>query len=371
MKNHLVIFVPCLFMICVTTNSAGREEPALKDVFKKDFLIGAAINAAQFSEPAEKNCEVALIKKHFNSITPENVLKWESIHPAPGQYNFGPGDAYVEFGINSGMFIIGHNLIWHNQTPAWVFQDEKGAPLSRDALLRRMHDHISTVAGRYKGKIKGWDVVNEAVNEDGTMRQSPWLKIIGEDYLLKAFQYAHEADPKAQLYYNEYSTENMPKRAGTIALIKNLQAHGALITGIGLQGHYKLDWPAARDVEDTIETFAGLGLKVMITELDVDVLPPVTGSKAADIGMNFKLRAAENPYSNGLPATVQQALTERYADLFKIFVKHRKQIARVTFWGVTDADSWLNDWPVRGRTDYPLLFNRDCGTKPAFDAIIR
>jgi endo-1,4-beta-xylanase len=276
----------------------------------------------------------------------------------------------VEFGVKNGMFIIGHNLIWHNQTPAWVFQDEHGAPLSREALLQRMHDHISTVVGRYKGKIGGWDVVNEAVNEDGTLRQSPWLKIIGEDYLLKAYQFAHEADPNAQLYYNEYSMENAPKRAGVLALISKLQAQGAPITAIGIQGHYKMNWPAPKDVEDTIQAFAGLGLKVMITELDVDVLPPVTRSQAADVGLNFQLCANENPYTNGLPNAVQQALARRYADLFKVFVKHRGQVTRVTFWGVTDADSWLNNWPVRGRSDYPLLFGRGCETKPVFDAVV-
>ena len=180
MKNYWVTPLICLFMCCATTTSTGQQEPALKDVFKKDFLLGAAINEAHTTEPAEVNCDVALIKKHFNTITPENVLKWESIHPALDRYNWGPGDHYVEFGVKNGMFIIGHNLIWHRQTPAWVFQDEHGTPLSRDALLQRKHDHIRTVVGRYKGKIGGWDVVNEALEEDGTLRQSPWLKIIGD-----------------------------------------------------------------------------------------------------------------------------------------------------------------------------------------------
>ena len=370
MKDFSVIPVLCLFMVCAATKSCGQEEPALKDVFKNDFLIGAAINETQFSGKDNSDCEVALIKKHFNAITPENVLKWESIHPKPDRYNFGPGDRYVEFGVKNNMFVIGHNLVWHNQTPAWVFKDDKGDPLSREALLQRMHDHISKVVGRYKGKIKAWDVVNEAVGDDGKLRRSSWLKIIGDDYLLKAYQFAHEADPDAQLYYNDYSMETGPKRAGIIALIKKLQAQGAHIDGIGIQGHYKMDWPAPKDVEDTIEAFAGLGLKVMITELDMDVLPAVTGSHGADISMNFALRAKENPYTNGLPASVQQALAARYVALFKIFVKHRDQITRVTFWGVTDANSWLNDWPVRGRTDYPMLFNRDCGTKPAFNAVV-
>jgi endo-1,4-beta-xylanase len=350
MKKYLAVPLLCLLTACMATKSRRQDEPALKDVFKKDFLIGAALNPGQFSAPADGNCEVALIKKQFNTISPENVLKWESVHPWPGHYNFGPADRYVEFGVKNRMFIIGHNLIWHSQTPDWVFKDKAGAPLKRDALLQRMRDHIFAVVGHYKGKIRGWDVVNEAVDEDGTLRQSPWLKIIGEDYLLQAYQFAHEADPGAQLYYNDYSMENPPKRAGVIALIKKLQAQGAPITGIGMQGHYTMDWPAPRDVEETITAFAGLGLKVMITELDVNLLPP--------------------PGSHGLPEAMQQALARRYAELFEVFVNHRHQITRVTFWGVTDADSWLNYIPVPGRTEYPLLFGRGCAPKAAFDAVV-
>jgi endo-1,4-beta-xylanase len=371
MKKYILIPTLCLLASCAARPPGPAKEPALKDVFKKDFLVGAALTEKQFSNPGEADCEVALIKRQFNSISPENILKWESIHPGPGQYNFGPADNYVDFGVKNKMFIIGHNLVWHHQTPAWVFQDGSGAPVDRETLLRRMREHIFTVVGRFKGKIGGWDVVNEAVDEDGSLRQSPWLKIIGEDYLLKAYQFAHEADPKAELYYNEYSMENPAKRAGVIAMIKRLQARGAPITGVGIQGHYKMNWPAPRALEDTIEAFSALGLKVMITELDVDVLPPVTRSTAAETSMNIQLRAKENPYTSGLPAAVQQALAARYADLFKVFVKHRGEISRVTFWGVTDADSWLNYWPVKGRTAYPLLFGRDCETKPAFEAVIQ
>jgi endo-1,4-beta-xylanase len=370
MKNYPKPVFVAIVSICGILHASAQDRPPLKDVFKDDFLIGAALNPSQFDSATEDNCEVAIIKRNFNSITPENVLKWEAVHPAPDRYNFGPADRYVEFGVKNQMFIIGHNLIWHNQTPRWVFQDKDGKPLDREALLRRMHDHISTVVGRYKGKIRGWDVVNEAVNEDGTLRQSSWRKIIGDDYLVKAYQFAREADPDAQLYYNEYSLENSAKRAGAVALIKNLQAHGVPIVAIGLQGHYKMNWPSPREVEDTIETFASMGLKVMITELDMDVLPRATGSNGADIGMNFKLRAEENPYANGLPASVEEAVDRRYAELFKVFVKHRDQITRVTFWGVTDPDSWLNNWPVQGRTSYPLLFGRGCQARPALDAVI-
>ena len=366
-KNPLF---PALVMLLGSLLATGiQAQPALKEAFKDDFLIGVALNESQFTGPNAR--EAALAKAQFNSISPENVLKWESVHPGPDRYNFGPADSYVEFGLKNNMFIIGHNLIWHQQTPKWVFQDDKGNPISRDALLERMHNHILAVVGRYKGKVGGWDVVNEALNEDGTLRQSPWEKIIGDDYLLKAYQFAKEADPNVQLYYNDYSLENVSKREGAIALVKKLQAAGIPIAGVGLQGHYNLTWPTTNQLDETIKAFSKLGVKVMVTELDMDVLPPATRSQAAEVSMNFALRAELNPYTNGLPASVQQNLANRYADLFKVFVANRGVVARVTFWGVTDADSWRNDWPVKGRTAYPLLFNRDCQPKPAFDAIIK
>ncbi|MGA3285780.1 MAG: endo-1,4-beta-xylanase [Verrucomicrobiota bacterium] len=346
-----------------------RAQPALKDAFKNDFLIGTALNESQFT--GENPKETALIKAQFNSISPENVLKWEAVHPQPGAYNFAPADRYVEFGVENHMFIVGHTLIWHNQTPKWVFQDNKGNLVDRNTLLARMREHIFTIVGRYRGKIGGWDVVNEALDEDGQLRQSPWLNIIGEDYIAKAFQFAHEADPNAQLYYNDYLLENTPKRLGAIALIKKLESQGIHIAGVGLQGHYKLNWPTAIQLDQTIEAFAQLGMKVDITELDMDMLPPATSSRAADITMNFALQAKLNPYANGLPDSVQQNIAKRYADLFAALVKHHKDVNRVTFWGVTDADSWLNNWPVRGRTAYPLLFDRNYQPKPAFDAVIQ
>src|SRR3954469_11846612 len=207
--------------------AGSTAQPALKDVFKQDFLIGAALNPNQFSGRDARG--VGIIVNHFNSITPENVLKWALVHPRPDTYSFDGPDTYVTFGEKHHMFIIGHTLIWHNQTPAWVFQDEKGNQVDRETLLKRMRDHIHTVVGRYQGRIKGWDVVNEALNEDGTLRQSPWLKIIGEDYLVKAFQFAHEADPDAQLYYNDYSLENEAKRKGAVQLITKLKASGILV----------------------------------------------------------------------------------------------------------------------------------------------
>jgi endo-1,4-beta-xylanase len=279
--------------------TSGFAQTTLKEAFKGDFLIGAALNETQFS--GRDTNATALIKAQFNTISPEDVLKWESVHPEPDRYDFSATDRYVEFGRKNGMFIVGHTLVWHSQTPKWVFQDEKGNPVDRDTLLTRLHDHISTVVGRYKGKIGGWDVVNEALNEGGTLRKSPWEKIIGEDYLIKAYQFAHEADPQAELYYNDYSLENVSKRNGAIALIKKLQAQGVHITGVGLQGHYKMERPGLQQVDETIEAFSKLGVKVMLTELDLDVLPAATRSQAAEVSMNFVLRAELNPYTNGLP----------------------------------------------------------------------
>jgi endo-1,4-beta-xylanase len=365
----LSVFVPVAPGIDPSPDVNAIEVPALRDVFKNDFLIGAAVNQDQFTERDPRG--LSIIASHFNSITPENILKWQSVHPEPDQYSFAGPDAYVAFGEKYHMFIIGHTLIWHNQTPRWVFEDDKQHPLDRAKLLDRMRDHIHTVVGRYKGRIKGWDVVNEALNEDGTLRQSPWLKIIGEDYLIKAFQFAHEADPDAQLYYNDYSLENEPKRKGAIELITKLKAAGVPVYAIGLQGHDKLDWPTTEQEDATIAAFAKLGIKVNITELDIDVLPRANRSQGADVAMTAEARLELNPFANGLPEAMQQSLARRYADLFRVFLRHSAVIDRVTFWGVTDADSWLNNWPVKGRSSYPLLFDRSGRPKPAFEAVLQ
>ncbi len=364
-----ILLASLLLPMAFVFMTAQEHTTTLKDAFKDDFLVGAALNERQFSGEDPK--EDALIKTQFNAISPENVLKWEAVHPEPDVYNFGPADRYVAFGEANHMYILGHNLVWHNQTPKWVFEDAKGKPLSRKALLKRMRDHIFKVVGRYKGRINSWDVVNEALNDDGTLRQSQWLKIIGPDYIADAFRFAHEADPKAQLNYNDYSLENEPKRGGAIRLIKKLRAEGVPIGGIGLQDHDNMEWPTAEQEDATIAAFGKLGLKVMISELDIDVLPRATRNQGADVSMNVALQARLNPYPKELPDSMQQALAKRYVDLFRVFLKHKDVVTRVTFWGVDDADSWLNNWPVPGRTSYPLLFDRDGNPKPAFDAVIR
>ena len=352
-------------------------QPTLKEACKNDFLVGVAVNANQIFEHDQRG--VPIIKAQFNSLSPENVLKWGPVHPKPGPdgYNFGPADRYVEFGESNHMTLVGHTLVWHSQTPQWVFLADDGTNIvGRDTLLQRMHDHIQTVVGRYKGRIKYWDVVNEALAEDGTLRKSSWMKIIGEDYIAKAFEYAHEADPNAVLRYNDFSLENPAKRNGAVELIKKLQAQGVPIHAVGLQCHAKLDWPTAGQESDTIDAFAKLGLKVAITELDIDTSASSQQNRSADISLNGQIQTnavkpaaplGTNSNTNRLPDSVQQVLAQRYADLFGVFLKHRDAVTLVTFWGVTDGDSWLN----RGRRNHPLLFDRNGQPKPAFDAVIK
>jgi endo-1,4-beta-xylanase len=356
-------------IISISEKSFSQSEPVLKNVFQKDFLIGAAVNNAQFT--GRDTIGDRIIETQFSTISPENVLKWESVHPRPGVYNFKPADEYVAFGEKNHMFIIGHTLVWHHQTPGWVFEDSSKKPLTRQELLKRMQDHIQTVVGRYKGKIKGWDVVNEALNEDGTLRQSPWMKIIGEDFIEKAFEFAHEADPDAELYYNDYSLENKQKREGAIKLISKLKSEGIHITGIGDQMHAKMDWPSISQIDSTLNDFEKLGVKVMITELDIDALPYRNENHTAEISLRYQTNPKLNPYKNGLPDSVNLEMANRYADFFKTFIKHKNIISRVTFWGVRDSDSWLNNWPVPGRTNYPLVFDRNGKPKLSFYEIIK
>ena len=370
MSKKNILRLPTIVFVLTTAFALNLPaQKTLKDAFKDYFLIGAALNRAQIYEEDERGANI--VKTQFNTISPENILKWEAVHPQADKYNFEAADRYVAFGEKYGMFVIGHTLVWHNQTPDWVFKDAKGNFVSRDELLKRMREHIETVVGRYKGKIKGWDVVNEALNDDGTLRQSLWLKIIGEDYIAKAFQFAHEADPNAELYYNDYSLENEPKLKGAVKLIRQLQAAKISIKAVGLQGHNNLTFPTLAQQENAINEFAKLGIKVNVTELDVSVLSDPEGFNGAEVTMDFAMQEKLNPYKKGLPDDVRQKLATRYADLFGVFIKHRKDISRITFWNVTDGDSWLNNFPVKGRTNYPLLFDREGKPKSAFDAVIQ
>ena len=349
-------------------SSEKSKVPLLKGVFEDAFFVGAALNRSQIT--GEDAAGIELVKNQYNTITSENILKWENVHPEPDRYDFDTADQYVQFGEENEMFIVGHTLVWHNQTPQWVFQDEEGNELDREKLLERMRDHIHTVVGRYKGRIDGWDVVNEALNDDGSLRQTRWLEIIGDDYISKAFEFAHEADPDAELYYNDYSLENPEKRRGAVELVRKLLDEGIPITGVGTQGHFSLEWPSLDQAEATVAVFAELGVEVMVTELDIDILPSSTDEQGAEITRSEELDEGLNPYSNGLPDSVQQALAHRYADLFEVYYRHKDVVTRITFWGVSDGDSWKNNWPIRGRTNYPLLFDRNHQPKPAFYSVI-
>ncbi|MGA2802571.1 MAG: sigma-70 family RNA polymerase sigma factor [Verrucomicrobiota bacterium] len=341
----------------IPAGRSGISVPALKDVFKKDFLIGASVSYNQIS--GKDTNVISIIESQFNSITPENCLKWDSVHPKPNVYDFEQADRLVAFGEKNKMFIVGHILIDQEQVPDWVFRDANGRNVDRETLLNRMREHIFKVMGRYKGRINAWHVINEPIGRDGRIRKTKWSEIIGDDYITKAFEYAHEADPNVELYYNGHDMLTKEATDSIVRLVGDIKSRGGRIDGIGVQAHWKLDTPSLDEVENGIVRLSGSGVKVMITEMDITVLPRNVPRKEL------------NPYLDALPDGVQEKLAKRYGELFSIFHKHADKIARVNFWGVHDGQSWLNDWPVKGRTDYPLLFDRELHPKPAFFAVVK
>ncbi|MBN2814284.1 MAG: endo-1,4-beta-xylanase [Bacteroidales bacterium] len=345
------------------------QQPAtLKDALKGKFYIGTALNTAQITEKDTASCGV--IREHFNAIVAENCMKSGPIQPKEGAFDFKLADQFVAFGEKNNKHITGHALIWHSQAPRWFFKDTLGNDVSREVLIERMKKHIYTVVGRYKGKVKGWDVVNEAIEDDGSYRKSKFYQILGEDFIKLAFQFAHEADPDAELYYNDYSMALEGRRNGVVAMVRKLQEAGLRIDAIGMQCHVGLDYPDLVEFEKSIQAFAALGVKVMITEMDLSVLPMPDYKVGADVNARFEYQKTLNPYAEGLPDSVNTAFENRYLDFFKLFLKHQDVITRVTLWGVNDANSWKNNWPVRGRTDYPLLFDRKNQPKPVVQKII-
>lgn len=363
-KESLYLFARQLFKPDETESGSS----SLKDALGGKFLIGAALSNRQIA--GNSRAEMDVVKTHFNSIVAENCMKSGNIHPRENEYNFTLPDRFVEFGLNNNLHITGHTLIWHSQAPQWFFQNSEGGEVSREELIKRMQEHIHTVVGRYKGKVKGWDVVNEAILDDGSLRKSKFYQIIGEDYIELAFKFAHEADPEAELYYNDYSMANPGKRKGVVAMVRKLQEKGIRIDGIGMQGHIGLTHPDIQDFEQSIKAFAGLGVDVMITEMDISVLPSPDRNVGAEVSATFEYKQKLNPYTEGLPEDVNKKLETRYLDFFKLFLEHSDVISRVTLWGVNDGNSWKNNWPVRGRTDYPLLFDRQNQAKPAVGKII-
>jgi endo-1,4-beta-xylanase len=342
--------------------------PSMRKAFKDKFLIGAAVNTRQVVSTDPK--VINAIRNNFSALVPENCMKPEEIHPKKDLYDWRDADALVELAQKNGQVLTGHCLVWHSQVPYWFFKDDLGQMVTRDELIARMKDHITNVVQHFKGKIKGWDVVNEAVMEDGSLRKSHFYNIIGPDFIKLAFQFAHEADPNVELYYNDYGMDNPAKREGVIKLVRELKAAGCRIDGIGMQSHVAFD-TNLDEYEKSIVAYAAEGVKVMVTELDLSVLPWPQGNYGAAVETNFEYMKEMNPYTDGLPAEKAQEQTDFFVKLFGIYLKHADIIDRVTFWGVTDGDSWKNGWPMPGRTDYPLAIDRNYQPKPFVDAIIK
>jgi endo-1,4-beta-xylanase len=352
----LAAFSFCLILIIVFSFRSQREN-SLKDLFEGSFYIGAALNLAEVSGTEVR--ALPTLKQHFNSISPENGLKWVKVHPEPDTYDFSYGDKYVALGESLDAFVVGHTLVWHEQIPDWVFENSDGSSKTKAELLTTLESHIEKVMGRYRGKIHGWDVVNEAIEDDGEFRNTKWYAIAGVDYIKTAFRKANQTDPNAELYYNDYSVFLPKKRAAILKLANEMRGEGIRIDGIGMQGHYMINSPTIEEIEKGIVEIHEAGFKVMITELDVDVLKRPKEAIGADLSKTYKFQEEFNPYVNGLPAEVETKLINRYRDIFSVFYKHRDKISRVTFWGIQDGESWLNNWPVKGRTNYPLLFDRN------------
>ncbi|TDD99513.1 endo-1,4-beta-xylanase [Flavobacterium cellulosilyticum] len=348
---------------CSSVQKKTDSTVSLKNAFSGDFYIGTALDESQIEEKDPKVTK--LISTEFNAITSENIMKSMFVHPEKDKFNFETTDKYVAFGKKHKMFIHGHTLIWHSQLPKWFSEIKDSAEMNA-----ALENHITTIVKKYKGQIDSWDVVNEAVNDDGSLRKSVFLKVLGEDFIAKSFQLAAAADPKVDLYYNDYSMTNPAKREGVIRMVKKIQEKGVKIDGIGMQGHWHLDSPKIEEIEKSIIAYSNLGVKVSITELDVSVLPSPYGLQGADVSQRFENNEKMNPYPKTLPDSMQVKLAQRYNEIFKLFLKHKDKISRVTFWGVNDSQSWLNNFPIRGRTDYPLLFDTNLEPKKAYYQVL-
>ncbi|SDZ73243.1 endo-1,4-beta-xylanase [Arachidicoccus rhizosphaerae] len=333
----------------------AAPQPGLKDYYKDYFPVGVAVNSRNIKGP-----EAALILKEYNSVTPENDMKMGPVHPAADQYNFAPVDSIVAFARRHGLKVRGHNLCWHEQTPDWLFKDAGGGEVAKSVLLSRLRDHIRTVVSRYKKDVYCWDVVNEAISDDSTelLRKSPWLKIIGPSFIDSAFWYAHRADPKAELYYNDYNVVFPEKAKRIYTLLKGLKQRGVPITGIGIQAHWSVYQPTEQQLRSTLDLFKSLGLKIQITELDVSVFPWEKNKRAL-------LPKDQIRYQG----QVEDRQTAFYKMIFKVFRDYKGVISGVTFWNVSDRDTWLNYYPVEGRKNYPLLFDSALKRKPAYQAV--
>ena len=369
MKKITTLALGLLLASAAFAQKGNKAEvlPSLQSTLGKHFLIGVAVDTRlpAGQDPAAE----AVVKEQFNQVVAENCMKGEENHPEVNRFDFTDGDKLVDWAERNGKTVIGHCLVWHSQPPKWMFTDANGKPVSREVLIGRMYNHIMTVVTHYKGKIKGWDVVNEAFEDDGSYRKSPYYNIIGPEFIELAFQFAHEADPNVELYYNDYSTSKPGKREAICKLVRSLKSKGLRIDAVGMQSHNGYNYPDYAEYEKSIEAFAAEGVKVMMTELDVNMLPNPEGFGGAEISQNFELQAKYNPYVKGLDKKAQKLFNQRYLDLFKIIERHKDVISRVTFWGVNDGHTWLNDWPIKGRTNYPTLIDRNNQLKPVVKEI--
>ena len=366
LKNWLFVAVLVFTASCNTPDSS---EEGLKDALEGKFIIGTAMNAPMMT--GRDTASINIIHKHFNSVVAENCMKSGLIQPKEGEFDFVLPDKFIEFAEQHDLYTVGHCLIWHSQAPRWLFVDEEGNDVSRDILIERMKTHIFTVVERYKGKVDCWDVVNEAIEDDGSWRNTKFYQILGEEYVELAFKFAHEADPDAELIYNDYSMFHKGRREGVVKLVNDLKAKGIRVDGIGMQAHSGMDNPPLDEFEKSIIAFAETGADVHVTEMDITAIPFPDRRVGADVSASFEYQQRMNPYANGLTDSARVALHDRYLDFFELFLKHEDKIKRVTLWGVTDQQSWRNYWPIRGRTDYPLLFDREYKAKPIVEAIIK
>lgn len=346
----------CLNLGFQNSYSQTNTEKGLKDYYKDYFPIGVAV--------APKNLagdEAPFIKKQFNSITAENAMKMESLQPQESIFYWKMADSIVNFAVNNGLKVRGHNLCWHEQAPKWFFTDKNEKNVSREVLLQRLRTHIHTVVGRYKGKIYAWDVVNEAIddNPNNFLRQTKWTEIIGDDFIAKAFEYAHEADPNAKLFYNDYNTERPEKRERVYKLLKQLKDKGVPIHGVGLQAHWSIFEPSKNELRTALEKYSSLGLAIEITELDVSVYQWEKEKRALKPGEKFDFTPE-----------LAQKQADTYKMAFEAFRDYKNAITNVTFWNISDRYSWLDIYPVAGRKNYPLLFDAQLKPKKAFWEVV-
>ena len=374
----LLIFVSFIFF------NGNEEKEYLKDIYSEYFQIGTIWHGSIMGDPQRSpnpflKKEKKLTAEEFNVITAENCMKPEFIQPTEGVFTFEESDRMIAFAESNNMTVIGHTLIWHHMTPKWFFQDKEGNPVKREILIERLRKHIVTVMNRYKGKVHYWDVVNEVIqtkkNEDGSYtafyRETPWLKIIGPEYIEIAYKIAHETDPQAKLLYNDFNLDQDGKIDFALGLISDLRDKGIPIHGLGYQAHFLMKEPSLKNIEMVFQKCKQANIPIHITELDLSVLPNAWHLRGDIVSKKNKLSEEINPYPNYLPEEVASNQATRYKSIFKIFIKYKDILERVSFWGVWDGASWRDYSPISGRTDYPLFFNREFKRKPVYNLICK